>query len=252
MRTFVMGDIHGAYKALVQCLERSNFNPEIDCLVQLGDVTDRWPEVYECVEALLQIAKHDKLIVLKGNHDAWFLSFINTAHHPGNWAHGGKETIRSYVNHREQPVKILSSGGYNNSITPKDIPISHQAFFKNQINHYIDSENNCFVHGGFNRQLPFMEQDENNYYWDRELWRDAMSFEVLHEQGTESFFMKTPFREIFIGHSPTTQWNTDQPMHAANIWNLDTGAGEKGRLTIMDVTSKQFWQSDLVKELYNA
>jgi serine/threonine protein phosphatase 1 len=35
-----MGDIHGNYKALMQCLERSNFNYEEDTLIQLGDVCD--------------------------------------------------------------------------------------------------------------------------------------------------------------------------------------------------------------------
>ena len=28
MKTFVIGDIHGGYKALVQCLERSKFDYE--------------------------------------------------------------------------------------------------------------------------------------------------------------------------------------------------------------------------------
>lgn len=54
-RTFAMGDIHGAHKALVQCLERCNFNNEIDTLIQLGDVADGWSETYECVEELLKI-----------------------------------------------------------------------------------------------------------------------------------------------------------------------------------------------------
>ena len=30
----------------------------------------------------------------------------------------------------------------------------------------------------------------------------------------------------------------------ANVWNVDTGAAFKGSLTIMDVDSKQFWQSE--------
>lgn len=30
MKTFVMGDIHGAYKALIQCIERSGFDKEKD------------------------------------------------------------------------------------------------------------------------------------------------------------------------------------------------------------------------------
>ncbi len=39
-------------------------------------------------------------------------------------------------------------------------------------------------------------------------------------------------------------------MQAANIWNLDTGAGFKGKLTIMDVTTKEYFQSDLAQDLY--
>jgi serine/threonine protein phosphatase 1 len=46
------------------------------------------------------------------------------------------------------------------------------------------------------------------------------------------------------------KWKTDKPMKAANIYNLDTGAGRTGRLTIMDIESKKFWQSDPVRELY--
>lgn len=42
MRRFVVGDIHGAHKALVQCLERSGFNRDEDFLVSLGDLCDGW------------------------------------------------------------------------------------------------------------------------------------------------------------------------------------------------------------------
>ena len=39
-------------------------------------------------------------------------------------------------------------------------------------------------------------------------------------------------------------------MHAANIWNLDTGAGWDGKLTMMDVNTGEYWQSDRITELY--
>lgn len=42
--TYVMGDIHGAHKAFIQCLERSNFDYDNDILIQLGDVADGWSE----------------------------------------------------------------------------------------------------------------------------------------------------------------------------------------------------------------
>lgn len=42
-RIFVMGNIHGADEALLQCLKRSSFNYEIHTLIQLVDVVDRNP-----------------------------------------------------------------------------------------------------------------------------------------------------------------------------------------------------------------
>jgi len=68
--------------------------------------------------------------------------------------------------------------------------------------------------------------------------------------GTEQFTIDTHFEEIFIGHTPTTKQGTDQPLTIFNITNLDTGAGHSGRLTIMDIDSRAFWQSDPLPELY--
>jgi serine/threonine protein phosphatase 1 len=55
--------------------------------------------------------------------------------------------------------------------------------------------------------------------------------------------------EIYIGHTPTVNWGTDKPMRAVNIFNMDTGARQGGRLTIMYTRTKEYWQSDLVEEL---
>src|SRR5688572_5824103 len=104
MRTLVMGDIHGAYKAMAQCLDRANFDPSGDTLIQLGDVTDGYPDVYECVEELLKIPH---LISLKGNHDDWFDEFCKTDFHPYFWTYGGKGTLVSNMPARTGPIGRL-------------------------------------------------------------------------------------------------------------------------------------------------
>jgi serine/threonine protein phosphatase 1 len=58
------------------------------------------------------------------------------------------------------------------------------------------------------------------------------------------------YEEIFIGHTPTTNYNVETPMHKCNVWNLDTGAAFGGRISVMDVQSKKYWQSDVVQQLY--
>jgi len=243
-----MGDIHGAWKALKQCLERSEFNYEADTLVQLGDIVDGYDESFECVEELLKVKN---LVAIRGNHDDWFETFLQSGFHPGQWNFGGKGTIMSYLKHAGKEIVCFpSSGGYKTSLNASDIPDSHRKLFFNQSLYFIDDKYRCFVHGGFDRNIPFGNQELGRYFWDRELWLGAMNHAA--EGGmVRNFEMETRFREIYIGHTPTTNWNTDKPMTALNITNLDTGAGHKGRLTIMDVDSKEYWQSDPVPSLYN-
>lgn len=240
-RAFVMGDIHGHIIGLRQCLERSGFDYEKDLLIQLGDIVDRNEGVYECVEELLKI-KH--LIAIKGNHDQWFDEFIKTDFHPWLWNHGGEKTIHSYLKHSKgKRICFRSGSGFKTSLNSTNIPAQHREFFKNQVLYYIDSQNRCFVHAGFDRHTNFIQQKEGTYYWDRTLWQDALDY--LGDNTSYLSFQTIPnFKEIFIGHTPTTGWEKDQPMNAYNIYNLDTGAGDSGRLTIMEIETKQYWQSD--------
>ncbi|HEX9512237.1 MAG TPA: metallophosphoesterase [Puia sp.] len=244
MRTFVIGDIHGRSKALQQCLERSGFDKDQDQLIQLGDIADGFSEVYECIEILSKIPN---LIAIKGNHDDWLNDYILTGYHPAQWTLGGVATARSYLRLIGKENKLFRSGnGYKTALNPADIPETHRQFFLGQHLYYIDECNNCYVHGGFDRHLTFKGQRPGIYYWDRELWADALSYEAGRSD-EEKFRTATSFNEIFIGHTPTVDC---QPMKAVNIYNMDTGGGSSGRLTIMEVGSKQFWQSDTVKELY--
>jgi serine/threonine protein phosphatase 1 len=250
MTTYVMGDIHGGYRALVQCLQRSGFDYERDTLIQLGDITDGYDEVFACVEELLKI-RH--LVAIKGNHDDWFQTFMYTGVHPQLWAQGGEGTLRSYLVAAGKQDAIPEYGYiYPLALSPADLPVTHKNFFNSQLLYYTDPNKNCFVHAGFDRLRAFRKQEPHLYYWDRELWMEALSWEATNrgKKRPGRFRMTTRFNEIFIGHTRTIMWGTDQPMKAANVNNLDTGGGGGGRLTIMNVESKEYWQSDLVDDLY--
>ena len=75
MKTFIVGDIHGAHKALLQVLERSGFDYENDMLITIGDIVDGWGDSFQVVEELLKIKNRIDIV---GNHDDWFLDFINS------------------------------------------------------------------------------------------------------------------------------------------------------------------------------
>ncbi|MEM6736117.1 MAG: metallophosphoesterase [Bacteroidota bacterium] len=222
-RKLVMGDIHGNLDAFNQCMERSSFDKKVDTLIQLGDVSNRHSQTAEVVEELLTIPL---LIALRGNHDSmtqeWLLKGIKDVAWLEN---GGFNTVISYQR--------------NNGVIDKE---KHRRFFSEiQRDFYVDSDGRVFVHGGFtNPEGPAYEIDSAVCYWDRNLWRNALQ---------EEDKMKKPdllanFNEIYIGHTPTLNWGKSTPMKAFNIWNLDTGAGTTGKLTIMDIETKEFWQSD--------
>jgi serine/threonine protein phosphatase 1 len=261
----VTGDLHGNVKGLIQCLERSNFDLEKDELIQLGDIVDGFPDTFDCVEILKRVKN---LILIRGNHDDWFITWLQTGLHPDKWRQGAYSTANSYLRQIGKSDMIQANGdGYITALNPADVPPSHERFFRKQVNYYIDDENNLFVHGGFNRHANFSPQPEYIYYWDRDLWGSAMSFNAMKSE-YKKFKMKTEFKEIFIGHTSTTNWAevetttksgiiitqetpVTKPMHAFNIWNCDTGGGSpKGKVTFMNIETKEIFQSDLGKDLY--
>lgn len=120
------------------------------------------------------------------------------------------------------------------------------------VDYYVDPKNRLFVHAGFQSSHgPEMEYYKTAFYWDRTLWETALCLdkELAEDHWHYPSRLKL-FKEIFIGHTPVVRIGKTEPVQAANVWNLDTGAAFKGPLTIMDIETKEFWQSDPVWTLY--
>ena len=222
MKTFVIGDIHGAHKALLQCLSRSGFDREKDRLIVLGDVCDVYPEVRECIDELIAL-KHCDFII--GNHDLWALDWATRGLKPAMWLEqGGDATIRSY------------GGG--------PMPAEHVNFL-NKAHPWLEIDGRAFVHAGFDPDRPLKGQSLTVLAWDRGLLRRALELGEVgrdHQIGC--------YKEIFLGHTPIGVLHDSVPHHVCNVWAMDTGAGWSGPLTIMDVDTKEYWQSDPTPSLY--
>ena len=83
------------------------------------------------------------------------------------------------------------------------------------------------------------------------MWETALSLNP--NLTTESpYYPKrfTLYKEIYIGHTPTIRIKETIPIHKACVWNIDTGAAFYGPLTILDIDSKEFWQSEPLPQLY--
>ncbi len=244
-----MGDIHGNYHGLVECLNKCEFDYENDTLIQLGDVADRGRHTFECIEKLLTIKN---LIPIIGNHDRWVYEYFHEDKSPNFWLEqGGRETLESYD-------RMI--------IKQKDVG-QLVKFFESQVPYYIDNENRLFVHAGYTSMDGVEnEPEEKTFYWERKFWINAFKIEEL-ENGAEKERQSkiyNQYKEVFIGHTKTTHLKAELnvresndpnqrlnkpvvvPMKRLNVYNLDTGSSKDsfGRLTIMDVETKEYWQSN--------
>ncbi len=234
MRTLVIGDIHGGLKALTQLLGRAEITRE-DTLIFLGDYVDGWSESSLVIRFLSKISKTHKCIFIKGNHDAWCENWLETGEILNVWYnHGGKETIDSY--------ELIS----------KEEKTEHLEFFKNMDMYYEDELNRLFVHAGFTSMHgPSKEYSISNLYYDRTLWEMALSLDKSIDKDSIFYPRRLKlYKEIYIGHTPTINYGSYFPIQATNVWDIDTGAAFFGKLTCMDVDSKEVFQSDVVKLLY--
>jgi serine/threonine protein phosphatase 1 len=130
--------------------------------------------------------------------------------------------------------------------------IKHIKFLKELENFYLDNENRLFLHAGFtNTKGIEYEYFTKTLYWDRTLWELALSLDTELAKNNPRYPKRlTHYEEIYVGHNPVTRIGKTVPVRAANVWNIDTGAGFKGPLSVMDVISKEVWQSDPVHTLY--
>ncbi len=234
MRTLAIGDIHGGLKALVQLLERAEVTKD-DKLIFVGDYVDGWSESAQVIQYLIELSTTNTCIFIKGNHDVWCEQWLASGLEYDIWvAHGGKETMESYSGFtREEKLK-------------------HVDFFEAMALYHIDNENRLFVHAGFTSMHGVeREYDIRGFYFDRTLWEMALTMDKRIKKNSEIYPNRLKhYTEIYIGHTPTINFNQDKPMNAINVWNVDTGATFTGRLSALDINTKEIFQSDIVKNLY--
>lgn len=234
MKTVVIGDIHGGLKALKQLIEGANL-PSNTKYIFLGDYVDGWSQSAEVISYLINFSQENDCILLRGNHDELLCNYLKTGKTNPMWlSQGGQSSVESYSN--------LSK-------TKKGI---HIRFLENLTNYHVDSENRLFLHAGFtNQHGPQHDYYSNLVFWDRTLWEMVCAMDTSIPEDDDRYPKRLKlFKEIFIGHTPVTRIGFDKPTNFANVWNVDTGAAFKGRISMLDVDSKEIWQSNPVYSLY--
>lgn len=233
MRTLVIGDIHGGLRALRQAFERAEVSTR-DKLIFLGDYVDGWSESPQVLDFLMALSQTHDCIFLRGNHDDLLMEWLRGKENNMWHQHGGEATMIAY------------------SLLPESIKEIHVGFLENLLNYHLDDQNRLFVHAGFTN-LHGVEHEyfTRMLYWERTLWETALAIDPNLSRDDASYPKRfRVYDEIYIGHTPTTRIDELTPQNRANVWNIDTGAAFKGKLSVIDVDSKEFWQSDCLPDLY--
>jgi len=234
MRTLAIGDIHGGLRGIIQLLDRAKVTKE-DKLIFLGDYVDGWSESAQVIQYLIELSKKNDCIFIKGNHDVWCEKWLRSHAAPQVWlCHGGRGTIDSYKEFFKEEKK------------------AHLKFFEAMPLYHISEKNKLFLHAGFTSMHGVKEENfEKSFFTDRTLWEMVLTMDKKMDK-TSEFYPKrlTHYSEIYIGHTPTIKKNRDVPMHAANVWNVDTGAAFTGKLSAIDIETKEIFQSDTLQSLY--
>jgi serine/threonine protein phosphatase 1 len=231
MVVYTIGDIHGNYIGLQDVLKKCSFNNNSDTLISLGDIVDGGRRTKDVINRLLDI-KH--FINVQGNHDVWALQWMKTGFEfPAWWHQGGMNTAASYTFDFE------------------NVPASHIKFLENAVPYYIDNQNRVFVHGGFDPDIPIQKNKIDELLWDRSLMCDYAPHHVIKN-----------YKYVFVGHTSTQvlpayifiqrpDLDPLKPVRLNNLIAMDTGGGWNGRLSIMNVDTFEFWQSEISANLQN-
>jgi serine/threonine protein phosphatase 1 len=234
MRTLVIGDIHGGLRALHQIMERAKVTKK-DTLIFLGDYVDGWSQSPQVLDFIIDLKKKQNCICMRGNHDDLLLEWLDQSKDNLLWyKHGGEATVLAYESVSAETKQ------------------KHIEFLKSLDNYHLDEQRRLYVHAGFtNMNGVDFEYFPGLFYWDRTLWETALALDTTMKID-HPFYPKrfTLYHEIYIGHTPVTRIGETIPVQKANVWNVDTGAAFKGPLTIMDVDTKEFWQSEPLSQLY--
>jgi serine/threonine protein phosphatase 1 len=207
-----------------------------DKFIFLGDYVDGWPYAVETLKYLIEFKRNWNCIFLMGNHDS-------------HWG------LKGYLQSSTPGMAWLQNGGRPTLIAIDDEIIDNPSFadelleFLGECKYsYLDDENRLFVHGGIRTTNP-ADTMPHDMMWDRGLWLNSLYHHDHPDQYEKKQEILDAYKEIYIGH--TTVWkHSSKPLTIDNLTNMDTGAGWHGKLSAMDIDTKEVWQSRVVKRIY--
>ncbi len=214
MRVYAIGDVHGQLDMLRRAHDRIAAD-KVACgdpdamVVHLGDLNDRGPDTAGVLQFLVDgLAAGEPWRAVLGNHDLMMRDFLEAEgpedprFEKASWwlqsALGGAQTLASYGVHDTSDAEVAQAA------FRECVPDSHRAVLAG-LDPYIATDDLILVHAGIRPGVPLAEQVQDDLTWIREPFLSDLT-----DHG----------RLVVHGHTPV-----EEPLHAGNRVDLDTGAG---------------------------
>lgn len=182
-QAFCISDIHGCYEEFLALL--AHWQHEQELLVLIGDYIDRGPQSKEVVAYIQQLTRTygEQLIVLKGNHDAMLLEFIDAP--TGKLAerflrNGGEQTLASFIGEQVQAMTTVEQAAYMQH------HYSDTLAFLASLPEMYEWGDVLFTHAGFDATKPLSQQTATDLLWLRG------HYAVPNTTGKRNVFGHTP------------------------------------------------------------
>lgn len=246
-KLFICSDIHGYYKEMKEALDEAGFNEKNDnhMLIVLGDVWDRGPDALALYEYLKPLTESGKAVVTRGNHEKFFMDFLEGPVSSFNYIYNGTaETIADFW-HRTAPFESWCT--LEGDCNPTQESYAKWAkICRNEINEeypellswiksqprYFETKHYIMTHGAIDTKVPEWHYP-HCYKYNLEDW-DALDF------NDGSFFGESIVntdKTIIIGHFGTRFLREKykyplEPEHEDDILTRDDG-----RVIALDATT---------------
>lgn len=202
-RDFVVGDLHGMYKELMQALKRVDFKPSKDRLIAVGDLVDRGPDSLKCLSLLNEpwfysvLGNHEELMItaLLDESDTYYSMWL---------ANGGDWSLTENADELKAWAKRLTH-----------LPLTIS--FKNPLGTKIGVCHAEYPSSDWSQRTQLNRIESNALIWSRNQVKNRLVRIVSNVD------------HLFHGHTPV-----NDPVILGNSQFIDTGCFKTFKLTLID------------------
>lgn len=210
---YVISDIHGHFAQFQAMLNKIEFSSD-DTLYVIGDAIDRGPDSFKVLEF---IAKHDNIILIKGNHELFLQLYIE----------GNFNMRRNYARFGGEPV--ISE---LNKFSKNDLDRLHKYLAKLPL--YVELQINdvdyVLTHSGFYADsMPVYCVDKVTVDTVKsiEKWGKIAEYSYLTHSDLQDGPASVKFdKMLIVGHVPTVRIDDDAGIYKCRRYiDIDNGVG---------------------------